>query len=340
MIIESNPSINKIIEKMLRVNLALVDGEKFLILSDYPSPKDMIDKPSDMIERILKRNLLAKQIAKIASEKFPNVHTDFFLFECKWKHYPTFDIDFIQKISQYDVIYVISEFSISDTMWLEYIERYAKRAAFSPMSDETIFRDDGPLDINQSKLEEELLTIYAKIKKAEKCRIYNGIGTDIEINVDPNMTGYETGIVDIPGKGSNLPAGEISVGGKLNGTYVVPRGWLEDLDTTLTLTIENNNIKEYKADNEESKWFNKYYLLLNENRKIGQIAFGFNGKADNPFLQIELDKMRGVAIITIAILTNPLEAHSVVSFSGHLPTPNFTMEVDGKIIFKNGHLIP
>ena len=340
MIIESNPSINKTIEKMLRVNLALVDGEKFLILSDYPSSKDMIDKPSDMIARILKRNLLAKQIAKVASEKFPDVHTDFFLFDCKWKHYPTFDVDFIQKISQYDVIYVISEFSISDTMWLEYIERYGKRAAFSPMSDETIFRADGPLDINQSKLEEELLTIYAQIKKAERCRIYNSVGTDIEIYANPNMIRYETGIVDIPGKGTNLPAGEISVNGKLYGTYVVPRGWIEDLDTTLTLTIENNIIKEYKADNEESQWFNRYYLLLNENRRIGQIAFGFNGKADNPFLQIELDKMRGVAIIAIAIITNPLEAHSVVSFSGHLPTPNFTMEVDGKIIFKNGHLIP
>ncbi|MHA1303521.1 MAG: hypothetical protein ACTSPI_07455, partial [Candidatus Heimdallarchaeaceae archaeon] len=232
-----DPKINDVIEKVLKENLFLQKGENFLIATDYPSALDLKYRESEVLERIFNRNFLAKHIQKIAKERFSEVKTDLYAFPCQWVHYPEEIPNLLEKVSNYDVAYILTEFSISNIFWLQQKGRNLQtRIAFSPTCDETIFFPQGPLDIDNQQLEKEVMQTYAKFKNAKEVRLWNHIGTELVINLENSQLYYESGILDYPRKRANLPAGEVSVREmEVNGKFVIPAGWIEGLTGNLKL---------------------------------------------------------------------------------------------------------
>ena len=57
-----------IILKVFRDNLCLQENERVIIATDYARPKDMMIKPDVILERIIKRNFLARRIQEIVKE--------------------------------------------------------------------------------------------------------------------------------------------------------------------------------------------------------------------------------------------------------------------------------
>jgi len=340
---EIDLKIQKVIAEVLKNNLALQDGEKFLIATDYPSSLDLKYKEPEILQRIFARNFLARFIQKIAKDKFPNVKTDFIAYRCPWVHYPEKIDNLVDMVKDYDVCYILSEFSVWNIFRSQDSNFIAKtRFAFSPSCDETIFRPHGPLDIDSNKLEKDVMRTYAKINKGKEARIWNHIGTNLEIKLSQNRSryNYESGIINYPGKKSNLPAGEVLIlNPDINGTYVVPAGWLEELKSNLVIEIKNSEITKIYQQG-EGNWIESNYFLVKYPSKISFVSIGHNYQANNPFLIIEMIKMRGLA--TMKILNRGLKELDILNtklFTGHFPSPNIYFEVDGEEIFRNGQFM-
>ena len=340
---EIDLKIQKVITGVLKTNLALQEGEKFLIATDYPSTLDLKYKEPEILQRMFARNFLARFIEKIAKDKFPGVKTDFITYPCPWMHYPENLENLCSIIKDYDVCYVLSEFSIWTVFSSQEVKLLKKtRVAFSPGCDETIFRPHGPLDINSNKLERDVMKTYAKINKGKQVKIWNHMGTNLEIDLTKNKYEYmyESGIVNYPGKKSNLPAGEVLIlYPKISGTYVVPAGWIEGLKSNLIIEIKNSEIIKIYQQGEDT-WLKNNYFLVKYPNEITFISVGHNYQANNPFLIIEMIKMCGLVSIKINNRgLRELDSLNTKVFSGHFPSPNVYLELDGEEIFRNGQFM-
>ena len=246
------PSTIQIIKKVLRENLNVQKGEKFLICTDFPSSEDIIEKDKETIEKMLKRVIQAKNIYSIAKEEYPDTEIELYIFPCLWKHYVDLPSEMISKIVNCDILYALTEYSLTSEVIKLGKENPKLRAALSPASDESMFDKNGILDIDESNFEKEILTVHNKFSKGKNCRMYSSFGTDLEIEFDKSKFTYETGYIDKPGIIQNLPAGEVTFrNATINGVFVTPKGWLEELKDTLILTIKDSHIVDIKFSSEE-----------------------------------------------------------------------------------------
>ncbi len=342
-IIQLDPRINNVILKVLKENLFLQPGEKFLLVADYPSILDLKYRESKIIQRIFERDIMLKRIKQIAQNYFPEIQTDMFLFQCPWMHYPDKVEGLEEKLSEYDVALILTEFSITNLIIMLISDDKSNiRIATAPTCDQSIFLPEGPLDISDNTaLEKRVMLSYSKFKKAKTLRIWNHFGTDITISLGKAKFRYETGIIDYPKKMTNLPGGEVSIFNikDINGKFVVPAGWIEGLNGNLVLEIKQNKLVNINQDNVDKKWLKQNYFLEKKQFNISSISIGHNERASNPFTPLELMKMIGVVNLRITMNINKNSLPGTISFPGHFPSPNIYLEADGEMIFKNGQYL-
>ncbi|MCG3220083.1 MAG: hypothetical protein H7641_01780 [Candidatus Heimdallarchaeota archaeon] len=328
-----------IILKVFRDNLCLQENEKVIIATDYARPKDMMIKPIEILERIIRRNFLARRIQEIAKENYPNNEIDLFCYPCPWEQYPSLDEEIKNHLLNYDLIYVISEFSIYKSFSSKELEKHEIKAAFSPGIETTLFLPEGPMDIDFQKLEREAMTLYSICKKAEKIRIYTDLGTEIIVEPNPKHIKYESGILSYPGKKANIPPGEVTISrANINGVYSIPKGWIEGISAKVKLEIKDSNIIAIQSDEESvrkiQRWFGGSLPYT-----INSLAIGLNENAKNPFSQLELEKMKGVANLAGTLKKQTKSPFEISTFAGHFPTPNIYLEIEEELVIKNGKLL-
>jgi len=330
--------INKVIIKLFEEYFCIQDNEKVLILTEYPSAKDLQFKPIHILESILKRNLLMKYLVGFFQEQFPENDIELVPYLCQWVRYVRFNDEIRNKISQADIVFGTSEFS---SLWFELnllsVKKYNLRAASAPNITMETFLPGGAIDVDVEKMEKEVMETYIKLKKARVIKVFNNLGTELEITGDKSFY-FETGKIDYAGKISNIPAGEITiVSDHINGTYVSPPGWIENIHSRVELSIENSTIQQVITEHETAK---KIYYGLNGKPPFisHRITLGMNPNARNPFSSIELEKMRGVANLVIRPKGNYFNPFEVNIFNGHFPAPKITIEADNEVIMKDGRL--
>ncbi len=328
-----------IILKVFRDNLCLQENEKVIIATDYARPKDMMIKPIEILERIIQRNFLARRIQEIATENYPNNEIDLLCYPCPWEQYPSLDEEVKNHLLKYDLIYVISEFSIYKSFSLKELEKHEIKAAFSPGIETTLFLPDGPMDVDFQKLERDAMTLYSKCKKAEKFKIYTDLGTEIIVEPNPKHIKYETGILSYPGKKTNIPPGEVTISrANINGVYSIPKGWIEGISAEVKLEIKDSNVIAIQSDEESvrkiQRWFGGSLPYT-----INSLAIGLNENAKNPFSQLELEKMKGVANLAGTLKKQTISPFETSTFAGHFPTPNIYLEIEEELVIKNGKLL-
>ena len=328
-----------VIQKMLKENLCIQENERMAIATDYASPKDMMIKPNEILERLIGRNFLARKIQEIAKESYPNNEVDLFCYPCPWEQYPILDEKIKHRLFNYDIVYVLSEFSIYKSFSTKELEKYELRAAFSPGIESTLFLPKGPMDINFQKLESDAMTLYSRCKKADTIKIYTDLGTEIIVEPNPDHIRYEAGILSYPGKKSNIPPGEVTISkANINGTYSIPKGWIEGISAEVKLEIKDSTVISIMS-NEESvkkiqKWFGGSLPYT-----INSLAIGLNENAKNPFSQLELEKMKGVANLAGTLKKQTVSPFEASTFTGHFPTPNIYLEIGEERIFRNGKFL-
>ena len=179
------------------------------------------------------------------------------------------------------------------------------------------------------------------LKGAKKIRITTRKGTDVEIVTAGRDFCLDTGVLTKPGSFSNLPAGEIYVApveGKSSGLVVFDASFsgLGMLSEPITIEIDKGRALKIKGDR------GRLARMLDapgpNGRNLAELGIGTNDKARITGYVLEDEKVMGT--IHLAFGDNANFGGKVkvdVHLDGMVTRP--TVEADGKVIMKDGHLI-
>jgi leucyl aminopeptidase (aminopeptidase T) len=137
-------------------------------------------------------------------------------------------------------------------------------------------------------LEVDILSqkLVEKARESSTIKAVSRGGTDIIVELSPNLKWIKTSGIITPDKWGNLPGGEIFTSPySINGIFVVD-GVVGDYlcqkygdisATPLIIDIENSRIKKIKCDNEELLEEFTIYTMTDENsNRVGEFAIGTN----------------------------------------------------------------
>lgn len=207
--------------------------------------------------------------------------------------------EYIDKDGFPDIVIAISYYSTSHTMFRKFLNYLGCRYASMPMVEKEMFV--GPLNIDYNDLEKETLNFAEKLVEYREVHIKNSVGTDIVVNFKGSKINCDTGNLKSKGSFGNLPAGEVYLAPKLEGSSGKVRIEYfmgKKIDKPVFLNFEEGIVTNVLGDSEITAQLNK---ILNDerNRVIAELGFGTNRKAKNPVNVLEAEKVYGTCHIAI-----------------------------------------
>jgi leucyl aminopeptidase (aminopeptidase T) len=236
------------------------------------------------------------------------------------------------------------------------------RGFWAPQINTEIFTRAVPVDYN------DLRNRCARLKEAlmdvSNIRVTTKAGTDLTVEVKGRRIQVDDGDFRKPGRGGNLPAGEIFVSpvvGSTCGTFIVDGSiTIEDavlVKTPIKVTVENGYVKMIEGS-EEAERLKKFieeaekkpYTLVKNGtfderkaaeysrnaRHIGELGIGMNPKAKIGGNVLEDEKVLGTAHFAIGDNYEE-DAPALIHSDGIVKKP--TIYADGKVIMKDGRLL-
>ena len=195
----------------------------------------------------------------------------------------------------------------------------------------------------------KIVALSVKLKKildpAKIIRVTTKKGTDITIPVAGRLAKADTGIVHKKGEYSNLPAGEAflaPIEGKSNGIIIIDgamAGGIGLVKKEIKVIVKDGFAVQF-IGGEEAKALKKLLKPKGKlGRNIAEFGIGTNYKAKLTGLILEDEKAIGT--IHIAFGTNSSmhggKVNAGIHLDGLIKEP--TVEVDGKIIMKEGKIL-
>ena len=154
--IEMNPvhreKIERAVIQMFRVNMGLKSGEKALILSDMPTPRDWRVKDFSEISSMLSMTLLGKTVADIVRDAFLSCRVDFYPYPSLGRSGVEPTKAMAEAMREYQVIVAINSFSITHTEAREASSRAGARVATMRGALPEMFYPDGPISVDYLKV--------------------------------------------------------------------------------------------------------------------------------------------------------------------------------------------
>lgn len=294
-------SIRPIVQRLLEDAWKVKDDEKILIISDYPSPEDFVNRPTDILESIVERNLLAKRLFEIIKEFKPNT-SELYFIKPTYNHYvdPN-DKQMNKKIQESDLVITLTEFSLTDVPSLKKpLDEKKIRHVSAPLIPADVFYPDGPLDVDLLDIEKITTRLFSLVQGARKLELFDVAGSHLTLEFSTPIDWlWESGFCTSPGMFTNLPAGEITLElhyGQtvctVNGTLNIFPGWQEELTQLLTLTIKDNTIVDCVGGGKVGEHIQK--LISREDVRLTQLGIGTNHQAKDPFCATVADKFLGI----------------------------------------------
>ncbi len=219
------------------------------------------------------------------------------------------------------------------------------------------------VDIDYDQLAERCRRLKKALTGAKEVRINSSKGTDVVISIEGMAPMADDGDFRSPGRGGNLPAGEVFISpkaGTTNGRVVFDGSFaIEDtvvLKDPIEVTIENGFVTEVEGKQEAKQLLKRISdaerqpLEMAERgdfkpevakkyarnaRSIGELGIGLNPKARIVGLMLEDEKVLGTIHLAIGSdydRVNP----ALIHLDGLVMQP--TVEVDGKVIMEDGEL--
>ena len=233
-----------------------------------------------------------------------------------------------------DALFLVTSASISHTKARRDASKSGVRIASMPTVTEFSFTEGG-LTADYKKVKELTEKMYEKLKDVKIIRIKSENGTDFTSSVKGRKWDKDSGIIE-RNHFDNLPSGEVCaapVEGTSQGIVVIDK--MEKYGEKIKYTVKNGFIEKIEG----SKLLEKTVDEIGHNaRNIAEIGIGTNPKARIIGNILEDEKVFGT--VHIAIGNN-------LSFGGSVDVPLHldgiilkpTLEVDGKIVIKNGKWI-
>ncbi|MGD0158955.1 MAG: hypothetical protein ABSB89_01510 [Candidatus Bathyarchaeia archaeon] len=344
--IEKDKIVNGVVN-MLKVNMALKDGEKVLVVNDVPTAAEWKTKTSEKLAEAAERSILAKMVSEIAAEKFPKNPVEFYTYPSVGQHgtHPGKEVE--EKMKNADVTIAITTYSLTHTDARVNACKAGGRVASMPTFVAEMFSKGGPMAADYQLIEKETKRIADWITKASEAKVTSPGGTNIVFSVKDRNGKVDTGIFNEKGSWGNLPAGEAyttPVEGTAGGNLVVEPNWCADLKEKMTLVFKDGKVTGIigggKVGDEFRKLldFSKKEEPYLSRRNLAELGIGTNPNAKRPDNLLECEKIRGT--VHLAIGDNSHMGGKVsTDLHQDFVVPKPTWMLDGKTVMKDGKLL-
>ncbi len=297
----ANNDIKPVVKKLLEEAWQVKKNEKILIISDYPTTEEFVNKPVAVLESIVERNLLAKRIYEIIVEIKPE-KTELYLIKPTYQHYiDPKDETMNKKIQESNLVFTLTEFSLTDVPSLKIpLDEKKIRHVSAPLILADVFHQGGPLDANLLDVERITTKLFSLIQGARKIEFFDVTGSHLSLEFSTPVDWlWESGFCTAPGMFSNLPAGEITLELEfgqtecfINGTLNIFPGWQDKLTQLLTLTFKDNTLVDCIGGGKIGERLQK--TIRSEDVRVTQLGIGTNPQAKDPFCATVADKFLGI----------------------------------------------
>ena len=171
--------------------------------------------------------------------------------------------------------------------------RFVSALSLGDLSTEKLNNVIEAVDVEYKPMQAKHQEVKAILDQAKEIRIKTKAGTDLYYNVEGMKATAADGTYNEPGKGGNLPAGEVYVpcsGKKVNGKVVIDGSSRNHKHTTLikkpiTLKISEGSIVAIEGGEEAKKLENTLKWAAGRSKhpkrvyRIGELGIGLNPKA-------------------------------------------------------------
>jgi hypothetical protein len=130
---------------MLEVNMGLKAGERLLVVTDLLTPLQWSSLEGREITSASERSMLARMVAGIADESYPQCGVEFYLYPATGQHGAEPGEELVRKMTQADVVIAITTYSLSHTDAREQACQAGARVASMPTFDPQMFYAGGPM---------------------------------------------------------------------------------------------------------------------------------------------------------------------------------------------------
>lgn len=326
---------DKSVVNMVRVNMGLKAGDSVLVVNDVPNPSDWTI-PYSRIEDMVGRSLMARKIYDILKGEFEGSRVDYLAFPAVGQHGSEPPADVAERFLDYDILLLVTTYSLSHTASREKASQKGVRIASMPGIEYSMFTVDGPMSVDYSEVSRESSEIAALLSGARVARITTGHGTDITFSLDGRKGDADTGILSGKGQWGNLPGGEAFIApveGTANGRIVVPKGWYLGLEEDMVLTFREGYVVSLEEGGKVGEEFTRLFAFDNEGlkhrRNCAELGIGTNPKASKPDNVLEAEKIKGTVHVAVGDSSH-MGGHTESDLHEDFVLPGPTLYLDGK----------
>ena len=244
-----------------------------------------------------------------------------------------------EEMLNYDVIIAPTTTSLTHTKATINAKNKGARIATLPGITKEIFK--GSLMADYKKIELISKKVYNKVKKAKAVKVKTKNGSEFEFLTKNREWLLDTGKITEKGRSGNLPAGEVFIApfeGTFNGIIVIDffkdKGIIYAKQGT-KIEIKNGNV--INCSDKNSK-MNDYFKKIKNSKNLAEFGIGTNYKAKIIGNILQDEKVMGTCHVAFG---NNSSMGGKVYSKLHMDTilQKPTIEVDGKIIMKDGKFI-
>lgn len=296
------------VRDLFKVNMGLKKGERSVVVTDLPTVEHWAAFDSERLATMVRRNTLAKTMAEIGRQEFPEATVDFFAFPATGRSGTEPPPEAAQRMQGYDILVAVTNFSMTHTDARQQVCLRGGRAASMPGFTPEMFYPGGPMAVDYLQVAEDTQRMAALLTKARSARIASPAGTNLTIPLEGRNGMSDDGNYEGPGKWGNLPAGEAYIAppeGFAHGTLVMEPGWYRGLDRPVVITFDGGQVVAIQGDGEVADTLRRLMVPGSANpaiatrRNLGELGIGTNPNARSVENLLECEKIRGTVHIGI-----------------------------------------
>jgi leucyl aminopeptidase (aminopeptidase T) len=216
------------------------------------------------------------------------------------------DEETVKKFLGFDVLIIMTTYSLSHTHARENASQQGARVASMPEVEAGMFEQDGPMAADYLAISRETRELADLLTAGNQIRVTTPFGTDLSFSISGRVGGTDTGLIHAAGEFGNLPGGEAYVApveGTAEGVLVLPAKWYPHLEEEMIAFFENGYLTSLQGGGQVGDQFRELFAFdnkeLKHRRNCAELGIGTNPNARRPDNVLEAEKIKGTVHIGI-----------------------------------------
>ncbi len=329
---------------MLGVNMGLKEGERLLVVADPPTLEHWPDKdPSNLMDQ-LERSMLARMVAEIAREAYPDCIVEFYPYPSVGQHGKEPGEALTEKMREADVLIAIVNYSLSHTNARAEATNAGTRIASMPGFEARMFHPGGPMSVDYGQVAEDTEKLAQLVTATERATVRSPGGTDITFSLAGREGDVDTGLCAERAAWSNLPAGEAYAApleGTAEGVIVAQAGWYPNLIEDMVFQFEGGLVTALEGGGKVGDEFRELLQLGVDDdthrarRNLAELGIGTNPNAKQPDNVLEAEKIKGTVHLAIGDSSH-MGGTVVADLHEDFVIPQPDLLLDGRLVIQGG----